>query len=290
MAQTLREEHVVRTLATVVRRLRDVSADLDVVAPSRLSVHTRAIEVGEATVWTAHHHHEHELLWAVDPSLTVETPTGTVTVPPSLGLWLPSGLDHEVRAPAGSTLRCSWIDPSECSIDWTTPTLIAVVPLLADVLDHLTDWKLPLTQRRHAERFALDLLRPVRAPSIVVPMPTSPELRQVAARVLDDPSASVTLLGVSRQACMSRRSFTRRFARETGLSFGQWQARVRVQVAMVRLDAGASIAAAGRAVGYRDPSAFITAFARVAGMTPGAYVASRSSTAAWVARPADMLA
>ncbi|WP_438453420.1 helix-turn-helix transcriptional regulator, partial [Streptomyces asiaticus] len=67
------------------------------------------------------------------------------------------------------------------------------------------------------------------------------------------------------------RTLSRLFLAETGLTFSQWRTRVRVRAAVGHLATGASVKTTARAVGYRKPSAFIAAFQRVTGQTPGTY-------------------
>jgi AraC-like DNA-binding protein len=67
------------------------------------------------------------------------------------------------------------------------------------------------------------------------------------------------------------RTLSRLFAAETGLSFAQWRTRIRIRAAIEHLAEGASVNATARAVGYRKPDAFIAAFRRATGQTPGTY-------------------
>lgn len=232
---------------------------------------THVIDAPDTALWEGHAHDDPELLWDVVGRLRVETPAGVMVVPTGVNVWIPAGVPHEVVAEPGTTLSCTWFSPQRCPVMWTEPSLIAVSPLLRAVLVHLSDYALPVAERRHAETFALDLLLPLPAISLSVPLPVSPGLRSVAERVLADPADGRSLRAWSAVAHMSVRSFTRRFAIESGLSFGHWRQRVQMQRAIVLLSEGETAEAAGRAVGYQSPSAFIAAFTRVVGLTPGGY-------------------
>jgi AraC-like DNA-binding protein len=51
-----------------------------------------------------------------------------------------------------------------------------------------------------------------------------------------------------------------------------WRTQVRIRAAIQLLGSGATVNATARAVGYRKPSAFISAFRRFTGQTPGTYI------------------
>jgi AraC-like DNA-binding protein len=58
---------------------------------------------------------------------------------------------------------------------------------------------------------------------------------------------------------------------DTGTSFARWRTQLRLQAALPRLVAGVPVATVARAVGYDTPSAFVAAFRRTTGVTPGSY-------------------
>ncbi|HEY3503784.1 MAG TPA: helix-turn-helix domain-containing protein [Actinocatenispora sp.] len=62
----------------------------------------------------------------------------------------------------------------------------------------------------------------------------------------------------------------------TGLSFTDWRTRVRLSAALEHMAAGRSVAQVARRVGYATPSAFVAAFRRQTGRTPGDYFARGS--------------
>ncbi len=102
-------------------------------------------------------------------------------------------------------------------------------------------------------------------------VPVDDRARFVADALIADPADGRTLGEWGRAAGASERTLSRRFVEETGLSFTEWRAQARLAAALPHLANGASIASVGRDVGYANPSAFIAAFRRVFGVTPGAY-------------------
>lgn len=61
------------------------------------------------------------------------------------------------------------------------------------------------------------------------------------------------------------------FLADAGIPFARWRASVRLQTAIPLLAADESVAVVAGYVGYETPSAFIAAFRRHTGVTPGAY-------------------
>jgi transcriptional regulator GlxA family with amidase domain len=90
-----------------------------------------------------------------------------------------------------------------------------------------------------------------------------------AAERLDQP---LTVADMARHACVSPRTFARRFRSETGTTPIQWLLAQRVQRAQELLEGSdASIDQVARACGFAETAALRYHFRRVAGTTPGAY-------------------
>ena len=70
------------------------------------------------------------------------------------------------------------------------------------------------------------------------------------------------------------------FLRETGLTLGRWRRRLRFASALRLLAEGHAVTSVAVDVGYASPSAFVSAFRRELGTTPGRYFAESQSSAA----------
>lgn len=70
---------------------------------------------------------------------------------------------------------------------------------------------------------------------------------------------------------VSERTLSRLFLKETGLSFGQWLQRARLDSSLTSLAAGHAIVDVALDHGYASPSAFATRFRQVLGVSPSAY-------------------
>ena len=61
------------------------------------------------------------------------------------------------------------------------------------------------------------------------------------------------------------------FINETGVTFGHWRTRLRLQHGLIWLGRGENVTTAATRSGYDQPSAFIAAFKATFGTTPGRY-------------------
>jgi AraC-like DNA-binding protein len=153
---------------------------------------------------------------------------------------------------------------------WVRPTVVAVGPLLAELIRHLADLTLPTAPRRRAEAVLRDLLVPVPVSTIHVPA-VSKRLALIAQSLTDDPADDRDLAAWGRLVGASSRTLARAFVAETGMTFGAWRTQVRLLASLPLLAAGMPVATVARRVGYATPSAFVAAFRRVTNTTPGAY-------------------
>jgi AraC-like DNA-binding protein len=74
---------------------------------------------------------------------------------------------------------------------------------------------------------------------------------------------------LARRHAVGRRTLERLFRNETGMSFGLWRQKARLSDAVRLLAEGRSVTDAALDTGYSSVSAFIAAFKRTFGCTPG---------------------
>lgn len=234
-----------------------------------------------------HRHAWHQLVYATEGVMTVESPDGGWVVPPERAVWIPARFEHSVRTTGRVHLETLYLRPvhlrpvypwPECEL--TGPgacTVIGVTPLLRELI-------LEAMRRRFLHADAPDesrlaaVIRDQIVASDVAPLrvvhPTDPRARRVAERARDDLSATLSIAGLARGSGASVRTIERLFVIETGVPFGRWLQRVKSLHALELLATGASVTEAALAVGYDSTSAFIAMFKRVHGTTPGSYFGS----------------
>lgn len=243
-------------------------------------IDTNSFELTDHAEWSSHSHpDQHELLWGARGTLTAETDDGYFAVPGSLGLWIPAGTSHRVAAAPGTSFRCTFIDADITAVA-TRTTAVAIPEVVRAVLDRLeAPPYLSATPRIHAEELALSLLEPVEVSTIDLPLPRDTRTRLVAEALLSDPSDDRSLEDWGRHVGASARNLSRLFVSETGMSFSTWRTRARMRRAIEWLAADYTVAHVSRRAGYATPSAFVQAFRRELGRTPGEFATVRSDAA-----------
>jgi AraC-like DNA-binding protein len=216
-----------------------------------------------------HIHAEHQLTWASSGLLTVEARGSIWVLPTTQALWIPGTVEHAVNARVPATMHGLYFRSSP--VPWTTPTVVTVDALLRELIIHLARTDLAAQQRLHAEKVLFDQLTPVEVQVVTVPMPVDDRALTVADLLLADPADGRSLAELGRAAGASSRTLARLFAAETGMTFGDWRAQVRLRAALELLAAGTPVSTVAGHVGFSTASAFTAMFRRLTGMTPRAY-------------------
>jgi AraC-like DNA-binding protein len=121
-------------------------------------------------------------------------------------------------------------------------------------------------------RVVVDQLETLPTVPLQLPMPRDDRARRAAERLLLDPGEPID--EAARVAGASKRTLERLFRSETAMTLGRWRQRLRLIEALRLLAAGQPVTRVALDVGYDSPSAFITAFRRELGTTPGRYFES----------------
>ncbi|WP_162942390.1 helix-turn-helix domain-containing protein [Desertimonas flava] len=249
---------------------------MDDVGPVGWRIWTNDLVGRERRAIRQHSHEVHEVVWGATGTRTVEIGPDTWIIPPTIGVLIPAGTPHGGTVAAGAAYRCTLIDPALADPGVVEPVAIAITPAWREVILRLRDEQLPETRRRRIEDAAIDLTEVVDTPSIILPLPRDPRLREIAEQLIVNPAAADDLVSWGRHAGASARTITRRFTAETGLTFAEWRTHARIRAALVHLAAGTSVAHVARLVGYQTTGAFVKAFRLTTGQAPGAFAKGTS--------------
>lgn len=232
---------------------------------------TKWFPLPRGQAFARHSHPDHQLAWASEGVVTVAIDDRTWVLPRSRALWIPAETPHTTTAASRSLLSGIYFPPSMCPIPWTEPTVVAVTELLAELLVHLTNDAASQRARDRAEAVVFDLLEPIAITTLHLPRPIDDRAARVADALVHDASDERSLADWGQLVGASDRTLARAFVADTGLTFSAWRTQLRLGAALPLLADGVSVANAARVVGYANPSAFIVAFRRVLGTSPGAY-------------------
>lgn len=242
--------------------------------------HVRAVAVGFSSGyrWRLRGSEWGVLTWASQGVITVAVDRSVWVVPTQQALWIPAGAPHSVRMAGKGVLRQVYFADGATGRLAGGPSVVTVTPLLAALLRRACDLGELSRDAPEQERLIdllLDELIETPLGPIDLPMPSDTRALIVAEQIHANPQQSPRdVRALSRGCGASVRTLERLFRSETGLSFGAWRQRARLVHAMTKLAEGSSVTQAGIAAGYAGTSAFVAAFRRLTGVTPGRYAKS----------------
>ncbi|GJD99640.1 helix-turn-helix domain-containing protein [Methylobacterium isbiliense] len=222
--------------------------------PRRLAVMPKTYPAGSTT--GLHSHPRAQLLYATAGLMVAGTALGTWVVPSGHALWIPPGVLHDVTMCGPVAMSSAYIAVDGTEAAQTPCRVLRVSRLLAAALAAIAEEPVLYDEAgRGGLLAALVLDEIMRAPEtpLALPMPQDPRLRRVCAQIVADPRAPGDLDAWAGLAGASRRTLTRRFRAETGLSFGAWRTRARMARALALAAEGTAPRAVAAAVGYANP-------------------------------------
>jgi AraC-like DNA-binding protein len=219
-----------------------------------------------------HDHAEQQLAYPSSGLLIVSTATGSWVVPPQRAVWLPATVAHAHQAYGATQLRTVAFPVDVNPLGLTQPAVLSVSGLLRELIIAITDDPAgPPDEQRDMKRVVLHQLRLAPALQLHLPQPADERLRQVTALMADDPGRDRSLADLGRAAGAGERTLSRLFRAETGMTFPQWRAQLRLHYSLALLAGGLSVTATAIRCGYSTPSAFTAAFRATFGTTPATY-------------------
>jgi AraC-like DNA-binding protein len=221
-----------------------------------------------------HQHPWGQLAYAISGVMHIATPTALWLTPPTRAVWIPPGRPHEITMQGATAMRTLYIDPQSAERLPTQEAVFEVVPLLRELILHILGVGMLGPGEASHERLAgllIDLLVAARTQDLSLPLPRDRRALAMADRIQADPAESANLTALARTAGASLRTLQRLFPAETGLTLEAWRQKARLIAGAASLSAGAPVTAAALDCGYESPSAFITAFKRQFGVTPGRF-------------------
>ncbi len=221
-----------------------------------------------------HSHPTAQLIHAVQGVMVVGTEAGQWVVPPTRGLWMPAGETHRLRMVGDVKVRTVYIRPDASQHLPKQCQVVGISPLLRELILAAIAVPQPYAADTRDGRLMDLLLDEVAVlPSLPLrlPQPTDPDLLTICESLAAAPDDGSTLSQWADQLGVDPKTIQRRFARQTGMTFGQWRQQVRLITALEQLAGGAKVVDVAFNLGYNSPSAFATMFKRQFGATPSAY-------------------
>jgi len=226
-----------------------------------------------------HHHSRSQLLHPITGVVIVTTPAGRWMVPPDHALWIPAGLRHAVEAIGGVDMQSAYVRldaisglPDHLHVTGMTRLMRSLLDETVQIGPEAVDARADLIRRALLHEIPMLPERP-----LGLPFPRNQQLTDLCREFIALPSARIGIDDWADRVGMSRRTFTRVFRQQTGLSLSAWRQQACVMAALPRLSAGEPVTTVAMDLGYDSIPAFTTMFSRVMGAPPKAYLRNQKA-------------
>lgn len=202
-------------------------------------------------------------------ALSTENKFGTGVVPAGCGAWIPAHVRHSVKPLPAARARTLYIWRAR---DVRGGATLAISPLLRAIADHICRLEVLRDDDPAAKRlFAvlIDQLADQREMPLFIPALATPLAQRVALALGSDPTDTPRIRDLAAELAVSDRTIERAFRADAGMTLGEWRQRSRISRAIALLADGGGVKDVAIEVGYATPSAFVTAFKKYVGTTPG---------------------
>jgi AraC-like DNA-binding protein len=231
--------------------------------------HTLAMRAGETV--ERHQHDDHQLIYVSSGVVAIRTEHGTWVASSDRGLWVPAHTWHEHRFYGRSSFHTIGFAEREPVLPVAAPSVVAVDALVRELVIALTEDGVPAGEARRLRGVLADRLRRASLGPVSLPTPVDPRLADACRLVTADLATPRGLDWLAARVGASERTLSRLFRAEFGMTYPQWRERTRLVNAMILLAEGNSVTETAHASGWATASAFVAAFRRALGTTPGSH-------------------
>ncbi|RJL32761.1 helix-turn-helix transcriptional regulator [Bailinhaonella thermotolerans] len=236
---------------------------------------TRAQRLAPGEAIDAHRHDDHQVVYAARGVLAITTGAGSWVAPASCAIWVPAGTVHAHRSHGDLELHLVGVPRAapggDDPLSTGEPAVLSVEPLLRELILACTREAAATPEHERLRAVLVDRLRAAPRAPVHLPAPADPRLRALCGILAADPADGRTLAELGRQVGASDRTLTRLFRADLGMTFPEWRTRLRLSHALPLLSDGVPVTAVAHACGWSSASAFIDAFRRAFGHTPGSH-------------------
>lgn len=227
-----------------------------------------------------HRHRRTQFLCVFSGVVLVATGRGRWMIPPGHALLIPRGLEHSVEMYSDVSMRSVYIYSPEGRAASQEPTVLEVTELARQLITEAVRKGSMAEDAKRVELVMALLLDEIgRLPErrLGLPFPESGRLAGLCRDFVEQPSPTVKIDDWARRLNMSRRTFTRFFRQEMGVSFVTWRQQACLFACLPRLAAGEPVTRVALDAGYESVPAFTTMFKRMLGTSPRVYLTDRKA-------------
>ncbi|WP_145808716.1 helix-turn-helix transcriptional regulator [Kribbella amoyensis] len=219
----------------------------------------------------------HQLYWSPDGPLSVAHGTSTHFVDSTEAAWIHRAVTHSVHTASvdRQTVYRVCLREVPPALTGVRIGIAGVSPEVADVIESLASPGIAEAVALEARGRLMAGLEPAGRDLTGSPSTGPGFALRVARALAHDPADPTTLEAWATRLHISPKTLQRDFHREFGRSFTTWRTDLRLRASLVLLDTH-PVGEVAHRVGYSTPSAYIAAFTRTYGHTPGRHAVRHS--------------
>lgn len=196
-------------------------------------------------------------------------------IPAGQAYWVPAGRVHGGTLVNASGIRL-YVAPAMTGEDLPdAPVAFSATPLIRALMDRWGEMAERGQHQGNVDRdmvgvLAAEINRSITRP-VILPLPMHPSMRGVMSAWAETCEERVGLDQLAERCGMSRRTFTRQFRLETGMSPGNWMQAARILRGHRLMASGVSVTETAYMLGYGSPSSFFNLCRKLTGMNPNSF-------------------
>lgn len=230
-----------------------------------------SIQKNQSSEGQWHRHYRGQFFIVHQGLLVLETQHGRQVMPALKAGWIPPMHKHKGISYGATQAESFYLTPVLSSLLPTYPSVFTPSSLLLEIIQRIKTWR-PHQKLQPVQLRLLDVLqdefKALTAESLYLPMPKEKRLEKLARDFIANPAQNQNVEVWAAQVYMTKRTFTRHFKLQTGLSFSKWSQQMRVMQAIELLAKEHTVTHIAFFLGYESVSAFIKIFTRYTGCTP----------------------
>lgn len=219
-------------------------------------------------VISMHRHVWGQFTYTPEGMMQIIANDSTWFVPPLRAIWIPSGVEHEVRIIEPSQLRVLYFHADHVPFKGSECLVLEVGPLLRELIAAMETITAGSEREAHLATVVIDEIQAAKHLPIHLPMPRDKRLKSLCEILLAEPASRLTLEDYARQVGASSRTLSRLFESELNMSFSAWRQQMRLSQAFPLVTSGLPLSQVAEELGYASQSAFSAMFKKTFGESP----------------------
>jgi AraC-like DNA-binding protein len=237
-------------------------------------VRSLGVTYHDGFVVTKHNHAWGQLIYSTSGVMQVVTDDVVWFVPPTRAIWVPLKCNHSIVMRGDVAMRTLYLAPGHTNSLFRDVKALEVSPLLRELVLYIHSLGMLAEGVAEHHRLAAvltDIICNSPEGDLCLAMPRDSRAVSAAIWIQENPESHLDLKTVAEKHACSLRTLQRLFVKETGLSPDAWRQKARLIHGVTQLSCGSSVTVASLGCGYDSVSAFIAAFKKQFGVTPGRY-------------------